>query len=236
MVKDSVVQMGKCLIPGKLMLEYIAHLIRMSNLTLGYPLKKLAIIQPFGKDNTKDPIRKGFYKLFDNKHPGIDFLANTGTQVFASFPGIVVRKESHRGMGNIIATRYGNIIILYAHLLKFKVSLGQVIKKGQVMGLSGNSGEAITEPHLHFEIRDITKPTLKEMVINPPFGKKIRIKEKFNYKVNNTNSTKTLESLSVRYFGIKKHWRKISKINPKQAADQNKTVAQGVDILIPNYQ
>jgi len=71
----------------------------MTNLTFDYPLKKPIICHSFGEDNTNDLIKKDFYKLFDNKHPGVDFLTDIGTQIISSFQGIVVRKEFHKGMG-----------------------------------------------------------------------------------------------------------------------------------------
>ena len=203
---------------------------------LGYPLKKPVINYPFGEDNTRDPIRKNFYKLFDNKHSGIDFFADVGTQVFASFSGIVVRKEFHQGMGNVLGTRYGNIVILYAHLSKFEVELGQIVKKGQIIGLSGNSGKATTEPHLHLEIRDITKPTLKEMVFEPVFGKPIKLlKRKFIYVINNASTSKTLKFLALRYFGSEDYWEKILKENPKLNKNPNAIIANDIKVAIPNY-
>ncbi|MEK7470673.1 MAG: M23 family metallopeptidase [Patescibacteria group bacterium] len=207
----------------------------MTSITFEYPLKKPVISHSFGEDNTNDPIKKDFYKLFDNRHPGVDFSANTGTQVFASFPGIVVRKEFHKGMGNVLGIRNGNIVVLYAHLSEFSVKLGQIIKKGELIALSGNSGGATTEPHLHLEIRDITKSTLKDMVFDPPFGKEIEIKPQFSYKVNNSGTVKTLRFLSIRYFGSEKYWGKIAEVNPKLDTDPDITLSDGTIVLIPNY-
>ncbi len=208
----------------------------MLNFTLGYPLKKPVINHPFGEDNTKYLVKKNFYKLFDNKHSGVDFFADVGTQIFASFPGIIVRKEFHQGMGNVLGTRYGNIVILYAHLSKFEVELGQIVKKGQMIGLSGNSGKTTTEPHLHLEIRDITKPTLKEMVFEPVFEKPIKLlKRKFIYVINNTNTPKTLKFLALRYFGSEDYWEKILKENPKLSKNPNAIITNDIKVAIPNY-
>lgn len=207
----------------------------MTSLTFDYPFKKHIINHPFGEDNTNDPIKKDFYKLFENRHPGVDFVVSVGTQVFASFPGIVARKEFHKGMGNVLGVRNGNIVVLYAHLSEFGVELSQIVKCGELIGLSGNSGDATTEPHLHLETRDITKPTLNDMVFDPPFGKKLKIKSQITYKVNNSDTIKTLKFLSIRYFGSEKYWRKILKVNPKLKAIPEKTLSDGTIILIPNY-
>lgn len=207
----------------------------MLNLTLGYPITDPIISHPFGEDNTNNPVKKDFYKLFDNKHPGIDFLVDIGTQVFSSFPGIVVRKEFHKGMGNVLGIRYGNIVVLYTHLSKYKVELSQIVKKGEIIGLSGNSGSATTEPHLHLEIRDITKPTLKDMVFDPPFEKGLKIMSQFIYKVNNSGTIKTLKFLSIRYFGDETYWKRILLANKNLSSNPQLAIPSGKSIRIPNY-
>lgn len=89
-----------------------------------YPTEETIIDQPFGLDNSKHPIRKDFYTIFDNKHSGVDFPVVIGSKVYCSYSGVVVRRELHKGMGNVIGIRNGNIVFLYAHLDKFKVKLG----------------------------------------------------------------------------------------------------------------
>ena len=131
-----------------------------------YPTKDVVIDQLFGLDNSKHPIKKDFYTNFDNKHSGVDFPVEVGTKVYCSYSGIVVRREFHKGMGNVIGIRNGNIVFLYAHLNMFKVKLGQIIKQRELIGLSGKTGEACPTAHLHFELRDITKPRLKEMILH----------------------------------------------------------------------
>ncbi|HET7098797.1 MAG TPA: M23 family metallopeptidase [Patescibacteria group bacterium] len=209
--------------------------MKQMNMYFAYPLKNPIINQQFGEDNSKDPIKKSFYNLFDNKHPGVDFPVKIGTKVFSSFPGIVVRKEFHKGMGNVLGIRNGNIVVLYAHLSEFKVELGSIVEQNDLIGLSGNTGDATTEPHLHLETRDVTKPTLKEMVFDPPFEKELKIKPEFKYKVNNSGTVKTLKFLSIRYFGSEKYWRKILEDNPSLYVKSDEQIDEGVNILIPNY-
>ena len=203
---------------------------------LKYPVKKVVISQPFGVDNSKHPQRKNFYKLFDNKHPGVDFKIPIGTKIFAAYPGIIVRKENHKGMGKVIAIRNNNLVFLYAHISKFKTKLGKTIRQRELIGLSGETGTACTEPHLHFEARDISKPALKEMVFNPPFGKQVKkYKNTFTYKVNNTNTKKSWISLSKLFFGTEKYWKIIRKANPNINCNKNEILPDSRTISIPNY-
>ena len=205
---------------------------------LKYPVNNPLVIQPFGYDNTNRPERHSFYTLFNNKHPGVDFKARIDTKIYASYPGIVVRREFHKGMGKVIGTRYGSIVILYAHLNKFGVNLGQVIKQGELIGYSGNSGMS-TQPHLHFEIRDITKPSLKEMVLDPHFGKElVGVKEEIIYVVNNTNKPKTLSVLAEKYFGTSETCNikllKASNANLNNISD-DEILSGGLSVVVPNY-
>lgn len=206
------------------------------SLAIAFPVKSVNISQPFGFDNRGHPKRKSFYKHFDNKHPGVDFALPIGTKVFASYPGIVVRREFHKGMGKVVAIRNGNFVSIYAHLDKFNVDLGDIVNSSFLIGLSGETGTACTEPHLHFELRNITKPTLKNMVINPPFGKRVTMhKESFIYKVNNSNTKKTWNSLSKLYFGTNRYWKTIANMNQSFNGQMNSVLPQGAEILIPNY-
>lgn len=205
-------------------------------MVLKYPVRNIDISQKFGEDNTNHPQRKSFYTLFDNKHPGVDFALPIATEVFSSYPGIVVRQEDHKGMGKTLGIRNGNIVILYGHLSEFHTQLGQVVKQNELIGLSGNSGKATTAPHLHFEMRDITKPTLLEMVFDPPFEKELENwKESFIYKINNENTSKTLEFLSTRYFGVKDYWEMIAEANPHLLKAPKKEISDNTEVTLPNY-
>jgi len=201
------------------------------------PCLKTSISQEFGCDNSNHPERRNFYNIFDNKHPGVDFDLPIGTEVLASFSGVVVRKETHSGMGKVIAVRNGNIVALYAHLKKFNVKFGEVVKTKHLIGYSGNTGSACLEPHLHFELRNISKNTLPEMVFKPIFNKQIKQHEdSFIYKVNNKNTKKSLFSLSKLFFGDGNCWRVIQIHNPclaKYRATQ--LLLEGTELIIPNF-
>ena len=86
-------------------------------------------------------------------HEGVDFVADTGTRVIASAGGVVVGAEFHPQYGNLIEIDHGNdFSSRYAHLSKINVKPGQIVKRGQLIGASGNTGRS-TGPHLHFEVR-----------------------------------------------------------------------------------
>ncbi len=86
-------------------------------------------------------------------HEGIDFVTESGSKVIASAGGVVMTAEYHPQYGNMIEIDHGNdFSSRYAHLSKVDVKLGQIVKREQHLGLSGNSGRT-TGPHLHFEVR-----------------------------------------------------------------------------------
>ena len=86
-------------------------------------------------------------------HEGIDLVADVGTQVVAAAGGVVQTAEFHPEYGNIIEIDHGNdFSSRYAHLSRIDVKPGQIIRRGQLIALSGNTGRS-TGPHLHFEVR-----------------------------------------------------------------------------------
>ncbi len=88
-----------------------------------------------------------------NYHRGIDFKKKNEGKVMASNHGKVIYVGEKRIRGKIILINHGCFIITsYWHLSAIKVKQGQVVKKGQVIGLIGESGLA-TGPHLHWEVR-----------------------------------------------------------------------------------
>ncbi len=86
-------------------------------------------------------------------HTGVDFLANTGEPIYATGNGVVVSAErNNHGYGQMIVIDHGyGYQTLYAHLSQIKVRRGQEIKRGELIGLVGNTGRS-TAPHLHYEV------------------------------------------------------------------------------------
>lgn len=86
-------------------------------------------------------------------HEGMDFVADSGTKVVASAGGVVVVAEVHPQYGKMVEIDHGNdFSSRYAHLSKIDVKAGQIVRRGQPIGASGNTGRS-TGPHLHFEVR-----------------------------------------------------------------------------------
>lgn len=110
-----------------------------------------------------DPaITRGDGLKFREKHPvwgtpqwhfGQDFNAPYGTDVFATGNGTVtVAGWSSSGFGNYVMVDHGyGYQTIYGHLSKINVAVGLNVKRGDLLGLSGNSGTS-SGPHLHYQI------------------------------------------------------------------------------------
>ncbi len=85
-------------------------------------------------------------------HTGLDFPADIGTPILAAAGGMVVSSEPHPAYGNLVEIDHGNgLLTRYAHGSKLLVKTGDLVKRGQLVALVGNSGRS-TGPHLHFEV------------------------------------------------------------------------------------
>ncbi|MEU1871762.1 MULTISPECIES: M23 family metallopeptidase [unclassified Streptomyces] len=96
--------------------------------------------------------------MWASKHSGQDFAVPIGTNVVAAHGGTVVKAGGNGAgdgpaYGNAIVVKHGNgTYSQYAHLSKINVKIGQIVKTGQSIAKSGNTGNS-SGPHLHFEIR-----------------------------------------------------------------------------------
>lgn len=91
-------------------------------------------------------------------HNGLDFGVTVGTPVHSTMNGKVVYAGwNEQGYGNLVIVENGPYKTYYAHLSQIPVSVGQQIAAGNIIGLSGNTGNS-TGPHLHYEIRDQNVP------------------------------------------------------------------------------
>lgn len=109
------------------------------------------------------PVAGGIVSGFGNRihpinkvrhvHTGIDFMAKSGTPVVATADGeVVVSGIKGNGYGIHVDINHGyGYVTKYAHLSKVSVSVGQKIKRGDVIGYTGNTGLS-KGPHLHYEI------------------------------------------------------------------------------------
>ena len=86
-------------------------------------------------------------------HEGIDFAAPTGTEVYATGNGTVVKASREPSYGNYIEINHGfGYRTCYAHLSKIFVCVGDSVTRGHTIGLVGSTGRS-TGPHLHYEVR-----------------------------------------------------------------------------------
>ena len=86
-------------------------------------------------------------------HEGLDFACQIGTPIYASGNAVVESAEfSDNGYGkNINLDHENGFRTKYAHLSEIKVQQGQRVKRGQLIGYSGNTGLS-SGPHLHYEV------------------------------------------------------------------------------------
>lgn len=87
-------------------------------------------------------------------HYGMDFTAPTGTPVYATGDGVVIKADNTAaGYGEHIRIDHGfGYESLYAHLSQYKVRPGQRVKRGDIIALVGSTGRS-QAPHLHYEVR-----------------------------------------------------------------------------------
>ncbi|MDP5339371.1 MAG: M23 family metallopeptidase [Nodularia sp. (in: cyanobacteria)] len=88
-------------------------------------------------------------------HSGVDFLAAVGSPVQAIAPGTIVFANDQGTYGQLVIINHaGNLQSRYAHLGGIKVSVGQKVNAGDLLGTVGTTGEPTGgRPHLHFEMR-----------------------------------------------------------------------------------
>lgn len=91
-------------------------------------------------------------------HAGVDLAAGPGTPVKATSAGVVRFAGTAEGYGQSIILDHGaGIESRFGHLQKIGVARGQRVERGQLIGLTGNTGRS-TAPHLHYEVRVDGRP------------------------------------------------------------------------------
>lgn len=132
--------------------EATERLFMLRSIPNGSPLKEGRVTDRYGmRTHPVTGERK--------KHNGVDYKAASGTPIFSTADGAVEYAGYHKKSG------YGNLLIIdhhfgfktyYGHLKKLNVRTGSVIRKGQLVAYSGNTGIS-TGPHLHYEVRYLFK-------------------------------------------------------------------------------
>ena len=126
------------------------------------PVPHATITQGFGP--TPFTFEAG-YAGYPHFHTGIDLAVPLGTPVFAAADGVVVLARPMTDASGALVG-YGNYVViqhtaglktLYGHLLAIGVKEGDVVRRGQLVGLVGSTGNS-TGPHTHFEVRIDNSP------------------------------------------------------------------------------
>lgn len=109
-------------------------------LSVCYPLSHIKINSPYGY--RKDPFtgKKKF-------HNGIDLHARSA-KVFAMMQGRVIAVGQDKVSGKYVTLQHGGFTVSYCHLSRVSASQGQIVKAGDVVGITGNTGRSTGE-HLH---------------------------------------------------------------------------------------
>ena len=104
-----------------------------------------AVTSPFGTARVFNGTLKSY-------HGGTDFRAAVGSSVIAANDGvIVIAKDRYYAGGSVVIDHGEGIYTQYYHLSALNVKVGQVVKKGDIIALSGASGR-VSGPHLHFGV------------------------------------------------------------------------------------
>jgi murein DD-endopeptidase MepM/ murein hydrolase activator NlpD len=139
--------------PDDLIFKAERYLEMIQYVPLGAPVPGV-ITSKFGR--RRDPInsRPAFHK-------GVDIRGRMGTDVKATADGKVYELGNDKGVGRFIVLDHKNgFRTSFGHLKKILVKRGQEIRRGQVIGLLGNSGRS-TGPHVHYEV------LYKKKLVNP---------------------------------------------------------------------
>ena len=137
------------------------YIYRMSEPSFSYPVKTSAKELIIRNDTMGDG-EFGAKRRNGRTHSGIDILASVGTPVYASKSGMAF-------CGNV-PTGYGRYIMIYhpdgfqsfyGHLTNWAIPPIKKVRKGELIGFVGKTGNAaskLVQPHLHFEIRKDGEP------------------------------------------------------------------------------
>ncbi len=128
-------------------------LTKAKNLKTSSRLKDLKMIPPVeGIISSEFGVKRFINDLPRNRHKGVDYAAEEGTKVIAPLEGRIIISDNFFYKGNAIYIDHGGgLISSYSHLSDLEVVTGDVLEKGDLLGLVGKTGR-VTGPHLHWEI------------------------------------------------------------------------------------
>jgi murein DD-endopeptidase MepM/ murein hydrolase activator NlpD len=133
-----------------------SQLTALENVILARDLKQQ--IHPEGR-----PVRSGFISSYFGEradpfdgleafHKGVDFAGAAGSPIVAVAAGVVTWAGERAGYGKLVEINHGDgFLTRYAHNERMLVSVGQTVKRGELVALMGSTGRS-TGPHVHFEV------------------------------------------------------------------------------------
>ena len=156
--------------------DYLIILEKLTKaLPLAQPMKNYYISSGFG--HRIDPITHRH-----TPHRGLDFVGSSKEKVISPSPGKVILARWFSDYGNAVVIDHGyGVTTRYGHLSKIKVSEGERIKEGKLIGLQGSTGRSTGE-HLHYEVR------YRNVPLNPK-----KFLEAGELLINNDNAIKHVD-------------------------------------------
>jgi len=128
----------------------IQKALLLNSIPNGKPLNYKRIASNFGYRIHPVTKKKSF-------HAGLDLPAKHGTPIYAPASGVVVYADKKGAYGNfLLLTHSYGFKTAYGHLSRFAVKSGEYVSKGQKIAYVGSTGRS-TGPHLHYEVRYLTK-------------------------------------------------------------------------------
>lgn len=123
------------------------HRMAAERLPFSHPLRtSYRLSSPFGY--RRDPFNGG-----SRLHSGVDMAGPSGTPIYTTADGVVSFAGRQSGYGLIIVIEHAlGFETRYAHLSRIRVTEGQRVSRGELIGDMGNTGRS-TGPHLHYEVR-----------------------------------------------------------------------------------
>ena len=143
-----------------------------------YPVAKeyRRITSPFNRDR-KHPVTGRV-----SPHNGTDFATPVGAPIYSTGDGKVLALRKHPYAGKYLVIEHNSIYTTrYLHLSRFLVKKGDVVKRGQKIALSGDTGR-LTGPHLHFEVLVRNRP-VDPMRVDLPLAQSLGDKEQDSFSM-----------------------------------------------------
>lgn len=129
---------------AKILREIVSTSTKLWSNPFSFPVKDVYVTDTYGYSRQTVG--------YEIAHKGTDFRAPVGTEVLAINDGKVVLVKTFRNYGKAVVIDHGEgILSLYMHLSEFRVMEDEMVKKSQIIGLSGATGYA-TGPHLHLSV------------------------------------------------------------------------------------